>query len=849
MGQAADRVWQGSSVRNAKTFFTKGILYRERHKGFMSIYDTLNEQQKQGVFTTDGPVLLLAGAGSGKTRVLTHRIAYLIEEMGVQPFHIMAITFTNKAAGEMRERVDAMVGHGASQVWVSTFHSTCVRILRRYIDRIGFDNNFTIYDTDDQKTVMKDVCKRLQIDTKMLKERTILSAVSSAKDELVSPADYRLQAMGDYQRSKIAQAYEEYQSALRKSNALDFDDLIVKTVELFKLCPEVLAGYQDRFRYLMVDEYQDTNTAQFELIRLLASQYRNLCVVGDDDQSIYKFRGANIRNILDFEKVYPEATVIKLEQNYRSTQNVLDAANAVIRNNVGRKEKALWTRNGEGSRVHFRQFDTAYDEAEFIADDVIRKTKDGSAAYGGCAVLYRTNAQARMLEERFVVEGIPYDVVGGTNFYARREIKDMLAYLKTIDNGRDDVAVKRIINVPKRGIGATTITRVQEYADGRGISFYDALREANQIMTIGKSAAKLEPFVTMIQTFRSKVEYYGLEGLIKDIIETTGYVKELEDSEEEDAEDRIANIDELISKIVAYEESHEEGNLSEFLEEVALVADIDRIDDDGNRVLLMTLHSAKGLEFSHVYLAGMEDGVFPGYMAITSDSEEDVEEERRLAYVGITRAKEDLTLTCARQRMLRGETQYNPVSRFVKEIPEELLDQKVPSIKRRDYVEYEEDSYERNRFRTKPFGMGDTSPYGGGGKEEGYRRKEAGAVEKESGYSRSSTGTYESVFDKPAASAKPKPKAVAVPKRTPAENKPFISGGVGALQGVNGLSRGIQGAGEPDYTVGDRVKHVKYGEGTVTGLEKGPRDYQVTVVFDGAGQKIMYAAFAKLKKL
>lgn len=816
----------------------------------MSIYDTLNEQQKQGVFTTDGPVLLLAGAGSGKTRVLTHRIAYLIDEMGVQPYNIMAITFTNKAAGEMRERVDSIIGHGSSQIWVSTFHATCVRILRRYIDRIGFDNNFTIYDTDDQKTVMRDICKRLQIDTKMLKERTIMGAISSAKDELISPVDYHLQAMGDYNKTKIAQAYQEYQSALRKSNALDFDDLIVKTVELFKLCPDVLAGYQDRFRYIMVDEYQDTNTAQFELIRLLASQYRNLCVVGDDDQSIYKFRGANIRNILDFEKVYPEATVVKLEQNYRSTQNVLDAANAVIRNNVGRKDKALWTQKGEGSRVHFRQFDTAYDEAEFVADDVVRKKREGITDYGDCAVLYRTNAQARMLEERFVVEGIPYDVVGGTNFYARREIKDMLAYLKTIDNGRDDVAVKRIINVPKRGIGATTIARVQEYADGRGISFYDALREADQIMTIRKSAKKLEPFAIMIQTFRSKLEYYGLEELIKDIIETTGYVKELESSDEEDAEDRINNIDELISKIVAYEETHEEADLSEFLEEVALVADIDRIDDDGNRVLLMTLHSAKGLEFSHVYLAGMEDGIFPSYMAITSDNDEDVEEERRLAYVGITRAKEDLTVTCAKQRMLRGETQYNPVSRFVKEIPEELLDQKVPSVKRWDYVEYEEDSYERNHFKAKPFGMNYMPQYEGS-KKAGNVGAGVKGSDSEGGYNRGDTVEYERIFDKPKMdSANPRPKAVAAPKRTAAENKPFmIGGGVGALKGVSGLSKGIQGEESLSYGVGDRVKHVKYGEGTVTNVEKGPRDYQVTVVFDDAGQKIMYAAFAKLKKL
>ena len=798
----------------------------------MSIYDTLNEQQKQGVFAVDGPVLLLAGAGSGKTRVLTHRIAYLIDEIGIQPYNIMAITFTNKAAGEMRERVDSIIGDGSSQVWVSTFHSTCVRFLHRYIDRIGFDNNFTIYDTDDQKTVMKDVCKRLQIDTKMLKERSILSAISSAKDELISPVDYQLQAMGDFHKEKIARAYLEYQTVLRKNNALDFDDLIVKTVELFQSCPEVLAGYQDRFRYIMVDEYQDTNTAQFELIRLLADKYRNLCVVGDDDQSIYKFRGANIRNILDFEKVYPEATVIKLEQNYRSTQNVLDAANEVIKNNTGRKEKALWTKKGQGSPVHFRQLDTAYEEAEFVADDVIRKKREGSADYGDFAVLYRTNAQARVLEERFILEGIPYDVVGGTNFYARREIKDMLAYLKTVDNGRDDVAVKRIINVPKRGVGATTIARVQEYADLRNISFYDALREAGQIAAIGKSVGKLESFVTMIQSFRSKLEYYGLEGLIKDIIETTGYVKELEASDEEEAEDRIHNIDELISKIVSYEETHEEASLSEFLEEVALVADIDRIEGGSSRVLLMTLHSAKGLEFPHVYLTGMEDGIFPGYMAVTSDSEEDMEEERRLAYVGITRAKEDLTLTCAKQRMLRGETQYNPVSRFVKEIPGNLLDNKVPSIKKWDFVEYEENSNEKLRFKSKPFGMDYAAS--------------------NTGFSRNETSEeYQKIFDKPKTlPGKTKPRAVAVPKRTPAENRPFIAGGgLGSLKGVNGLSKGVPGSGEVDYGVGDRVKHIKYGEGTVMKMEKGSRDYQVTVVFDSAGQKIMYAAFAKLKKL
>lgn len=744
----------------------------------MSIYDTLNEQQKKGVFTTDGPVLLLAGAGSGKTRVLTHRIAYLIDELGVNSWNIMAITFTNKAAGEMKERVENLVGVGSDSIWVTTFHSTCVRILRRYADRIGYDNNFAIYDTDDQKTVMKEVCKRLQIDTKQLKERTILGAISSAKDELISPPEYELNAAGDYRKQKIASAYREYQETLRKNNAMDFDDLIMKTVELFKTDQEVLASYQKRFKYIMVDEYQDTNTAQFELIRLLAAGTRNLCVVGDDDQSIYKFRGANIRNILDFEKVYPEAVVIRLEQNYRSTQNVLDAANAVIKNNTGRKEKTLWTDHGNGNRIHFKQFDNAYEEAEFVADDIAGKKRNGIADYGDCAVLFRTNAQARLLEERFVVEGIPYNVVGGVNFYARKEIKDLLAYLKTIDNGRDDLAVKRIINIPKRGIGAATIAKVQDYADLHEISFYEALCQADEVTGLtSKTAEKLKPFVNLINVFRSKVDFYGIKELLEDVIETTGYVKELEASDEEDAEARIENIDELISKAAAFEKTHDQPTLGEFLEEVALVADIDNVEEGNNRVLLMTIHSAKGLEFSHVYMTGMEDGIFPSYMTIVSDDQGEIEEERRLAYVGITRAKEDLTLCYAKMRMVRGETQMNAVSRFVREIPTELMDNKPQAPKTR-------------------------------------------------------------------------PIAVAAPKRTAAENKPYIAGGgLGSLAAA-GITKGAGAVtgGKPDYDIGDRVVHVKYGEGTVTDLEPGPRDYKVTVDFDEAGQKIMYAAFAKLQK-
>ena len=631
--------------------------YGKRRRNDMSLLDALNEPQRQAVMATDGPLLILAGAGSGKTRVLTHRTAYLIEECGVNPYNIMAITFTNKAAGEMRERIDQMVGYGSESIWVCTFHSTCVRILRRYIDRLGFGTNFTIYDSDDQKTLMKDICKRLEIDTKMYKEKMFLSAISSAKDELIDPIEFETRAAGDYVKRKQAQVYREYQQALKQNNALDFDDLIMKTVELFKLDKEVLASYQDRFRYIMVDEYQDTNTAQFELIRLLALKYQNLCVVGDDDQSIYKFRGANIYNILNFEHHFPDATVIKLEQNYRSTQNILDAANAVIANNQGRKEKRLWTDNGAGDKITFEQLDTAAEEADFVARDIARRVRKGEYQYKDCAILYRTNAQSRLFEERFITANIPYKIFGGVNFYARKEVKDLLAYLKTIDNGQDDLAVRRIINIPKRGIGAASINKVALYAQEQEISFYDALCVAEQVPGLGKAAAKIRPFVLFIQSMKAKAKLLSVADLLQEVIETTGYVRELEAEGTDEAEARIENIDELISKAVDYAEGEEAPTLNGFLENVALVADIDSFDENSDYVVLMTLHSAKGLEFPNVYLAGLEDGLFPSYMSITSDnSQAEIEEERRLAYVGITRAKKNLTITSARVRMVRGDS-------------------------------------------------------------------------------------------------------------------------------------------------------------------------------------------------
>ncbi|MCM1185850.1 MAG: DNA helicase PcrA [Lachnoclostridium sp.] len=773
----------------------------------MSVYDTLNREQKEAVLQTEGPLLVLAGAGSGKTRALTHRIAYLIDQAGVSPWNILALTFTNKAAEEMRERVDKLVGFGADQIWVTTFHSTCMRILRRHIDRLGYANNFTIYDTDDQKTLIKGVCKRLNLDPKIYKERSLLNAISAAKDELVGVKEFTLNAMGDFNKQTVAKVYAEYQDSLKKSNALDFDDIIVLTVELFKSCPEVLDYYQERFRYIMVDEYQDTNTAQFELIRLLADKYRNLCVVGDDDQSIYKFRGANIHNILDFEKVYPEASVIKLEQNYRSTQNILDAANAVIQNNIGRKDKSLWTDKGEGDRIHFRQFDNAYEEAEYIAEDIARTVKKGRAEYGGCAVLYRTNAQARLLEERMVMEGIPYTVIGGTNFYARQEIKDVIAYLKTIDNGRDEVALRRIINVPKRSIGNVSVEKIADYARMKNISLYDAMCEAEQIMGLGKAAAKVKEFVKLIQVWRSSLPSYGIAGLIRVILEQTGYEEYLRNQDEESAEDRMSNVDELLTKAVGYEETHDEPSLSEFLAEIALVSEIDNVEDKADRALLMTLHSAKGLEFSAVYLAGMEDGLFPSYMTIVSDDPKDMEEERRLAYVGITRAKDSLTLTCAKTRMLHGETQYNAVSRFVREIPRELLDNTTPQLRK---IMNSRDEGE--------FFLG----------EEAYDAAQQTVHKREI-----------------------KHRAVVHPSGTPKADKPFISKDIANLNQLAGIQKGMAPLRleELDYGVNDRVKHIKYGEGTVIAVSKEPRDYKVTVEFDRFGQKNMYASFAKLKRV
>lgn len=784
----------------------------------MSIYDTLNKEQRRAVEHDKGPLLILAGAGSGKTRVLTHRIAYLMEYRDVNPWNIMALTFTNKAAKEMRERVDKIVGYGSENIWVSTFHSTCVKILRRFIDTIGYDRSFTIYDSDDQKTLMREVCKHLNIDTKNFKERTLLSVISSAKDELISPEEYELRAVGDFTKGKFAAVYKEYQKRLHQNNALDFDDLICKTVELFQVNKEALRYYQNRFRYIMVDEYQDTNTAQFRLVSLLANgvneygeREHNLCVVGDDDQSIYKFRGANIYNILNFEKEYQNTTVIKLEQNYRSTKKILDAANEVISNNTGRKEKSLWTDNEDGQPVRFTQYDHDYDEATRIVSEISESVSKGLTNYNDYAILYRTNAQSRIFEEKLVVKNIPYKIVGSVNFYARKEIKDLLSYLKTINNGLDNLAVKRIINVPKRGIGLTTLDKIDDYAIKNNLSFYEVLKRAEYIPSLGRSAAKITSFVSMIESLKSKLQSkeYSLVDLFDEILEATGYMKELEEDDDESSEDRIDNLGELKSKIASYEENAmEEPTLDEFLEEVALVSDIDNVNEDNNLVILMTLHSAKGLEFPYVYLCGMEDGIFPSYMSIHADDPEtEIEEERRLCYVGITRAMKELYMSAASMRMIRGETQFNRPSRFVKEIPRYLLTMELNPSKT--------NSLQSNSYTSL------ASKRDSGNSVINDRLRPLG-VNRPNNLDKSSSATsnrslHDQIFAKPYTST----------------------------------AKNIGGSklGKLDFGVGDTVKHMKFGVGIVTNINSGGRDYEVTVDFSTAGVKKMLASFANLKKL
>lgn len=740
----------------------------------------LNDKQKEAVLHFEGPLLILAGAGSGKTRVLTHRIAYLIEEHQVPPYHILALTFTNKAANEMRERVNNIIEYGAGSIWVSTFHSTCVRILRRFIDHLGYDNAFTIYDSDDQKSLMKDICKQLNIDTKKYKERTFLNAISSAKDELKTPEQYADEVAKEYNKKIFGRVYKEYQKRLKQNNALDFDDLIMLTVQLFRQNAEILNHYQERFPFILVDEYQDTNTAQFTLLSLLASRYQNLCVVGDDDQSIYRFRGANIHNILNFEKIFPATKVIRLEQNYRSTKNILAAASGVIKHNSMRKEKTLWTTAEAGAPISYGRYDNEYEEAQGIAADIHRQVKDGMS-YSDFAILYRTNAQSRVFEEKLIYEGIPYRIIGAVNFYARKEIKDILCYLKTINNSADDIAIKRIINIPRRGIGQTTIGRISDYAFSQEMPFYEALRRVDEIPGCTRASAKIHSFVSLIEHFRMKLrgEMYSLEDMTQELLDVTGYVRELEAEDTDEANGRIENIESLMNKIVQYEEDNNGGTLNDLLEDIALVADIDTVSDDAEQVPLMTLHSAKGLEFPNVYICGMEETIFPGASAVFGDDPSELEEERRLCYVGITRAMKKLTLTSANQRMRNGEMNFNRPSRFINEIPRHLVKQTYGAV-----LKPETESKPTEFSRTKA-----------------------------------------SLYTKD--------------RKNPFANNPYIQKGMGSASP----------AGAPDYQVGDRVSHTKFGQGIVRSLTKLTNDYEVVIEFDGFGQRKLRSSFAKLTKL
>ena len=767
-------------------------------KNVSDILQSLNPVQKEAASCTEGPLLILAGAGSGKTRVLTHRIAYLIEEKGVNPWNIMAITFTNKAAQEMRDRVDRLVEFGAESIWVATFHSSCVRILRRYIDRLGYDNHFTIYDTDDQKSVIRKAVKELDLDPKQYREGPLLGVISAAKNEMIEPQDFETQAGGDFRMCQEAKIYKAYQKTLIDNNAVDFDDLLLLTVRLLRENRDILEAYQERLRYIMVDEYQDTNSVQFELIRLLSGKYHNLCVVGDDDQSIYKFRGADITNILSFEETFPGAKVVKLEQNYRSTNNILEAANSVIANNAHRKEKHLWSENGEGKEVSFIHYETAYGEAEDVIDKIQTAVHMGKHQYQDCAILYRTNAQSRAFEEKCIKKSVPYRLVGGVNFYQRQEIKDILAYLKTIDSGRDDLSVTRIVNVPKRGIGQVTLNKLAVYASEHGMRLFQAMEQVEQISGIGKAADKIKGFVNQIMVFRALAKELDAAELIESILEQTGYLEELEKLEEDKAQAKQENLEEFQNKAADYYANHDEAALTDFLEGVALVADIDNMDSEADSLTLMTLHSAKGLEFPVVYMTGMEEGLFPSYMSMNSGDPGDIEEERRLCYVGITRAMQQLTLTAAKQRMVHGNIQYSAISRFVKELPQEKLDWKEETF---GGLFKKGPSMTANSLSDSLFG-GSSSMSSG----SSFSASQGSQTAKKT--------NYDNVFDLKYAKAFSSPKPDSL-----------------------------------DYKEGDRVSHIKFGKGTVLAVEDMKKDYQVTVEFDTAGVKKLFAGFAKLKKI
>lgn len=861
----------------------KQEFFNLRKKILESEFQRLNKMQKQAVFQINGPLLVLAGAGSGKTsvltnrivyminygnayhsdyvpedlteedlqlmrdcaghetsgktRVMTHRIAHLIQEKGVHPASILAITFTNKAAKEMKERINKLVGEQSDNIWVSTFHSSCVRILRRDIEKLGYDRSFVIYDSTDQQTVIKDCLKELNINEKNFPPKSVLQMIGRAKDELIEPKTYTKMYASDFRMSKVAAVYELYQKKLKQNNAVDFDDIIMLTIKLFLEFPPVLEFYQRKFKYILVDEYQDTNTAQYSLISMLAQAKRNLCVVGDDDQSIYSFRGANIRNILDFEKEFKDCKVIKLEQNYRSTQTILDAANGVIKNNLGRKNKSLWTDNPGGEKIQCYQGSTEHEEALFVASEIKRQVTYGNKEYKDFAILYRINAQSRVLEEMLMREGIPYKILAGLRFYDRKEIKDIIAYLRVIQNPADNISLKRIINVPKRGIGSATVDTAEGIAVKRNCSIFSIISSADEIPDLQRAASKLGSFVSLISGFRALKETMTVSDLIEEVIEKSGILKELQEENTVEAESRIENIKELISVALEFEELSSETStvaymkevttfskapgimafenatqpkvesasylgeqpdeelghgLEAFLAQVSLVSDVDNLEDESNNVILMTLHSAKGLEFPEVFLVGLEEGVFPSYRSLTEENE--LEEERRLCYVGITRARERLYLTNTYCRTLFGNTTYNRPSRFLSEIPDGLIEGAV-----------------RKKAAVAAVSVKTASTP----TDEVKREVKSGTV-------------FGNNFELP--------KGVT---RGFGSVPPDPAGSVGVRKDVSGAV----------FNEGDRVEHKKFGVGVITSVEKENGDFKLEIQFEKAGMKRLMAAFANLNKL
>ena len=760
------------------------------------LIEGLNDRQKEAVMTTEGPCLVIAGAGSGKTKVLTHKIAYLISEKYVKPWNIIAITFTNKAANEMKERISNIIGDAANDLWMGTFHSICVKILRKYIDRIGFEHSFLIFDTSDQKTLIKECLKELKIDDKLFTDRAVMSEISNGKNEMLEPKAYQTKYAGDYRKEIIGKIYELYQQRLKENNALDFDDIINYAIKVLTENPDVLEYYTEKFKYVLVDEYQDTNKAQFMLVSILASKYGNITVVGDNDQGIYSFRGADITNILNFEKDFPGTKIIKLEQNYRCTGNILKAANAVIKHNDNKYEKKLWTANDEGTLPSIYQAEDEYDEATYIVSQINHLKTEEYYKYSDFVVLYRMNSQSRAIEDILRREDIPYKIVGGLKFYERKEIKDIIAYLRLIYNPSDNISLKRIINEPKRGIGKTSLDNIQQIAEQNGISMYEIIKNAEQY-GLNRVKANADEFINLIEELRVKQNELSISELIKETLNKSGYTKALELENSVEAESRIQNLEEFLTVAIEFEEEFADNTLGEFLENITLSSDIDNVEDAENSVTLMTLHSAKGLEFPTVFLVGLEEGIFPGYKSIGEENA--LQEERRLFYVGITRAKEHLYLTCAKRRTIFGSTSYNAISRFVKEIPKDLLDGYEDVIEEKKQETFEDSKYEwkygNNTSKVKTYNLND----------ENYEIKKKVPLNTQFQYR-----TAESFLS---SLNKNKEKDFDISK----------------------------------YKEGQRVYHKKFGEGTINKIEEEGEDYKVDINFDKVGHKRLMAKFAGLE--